>query len=189
MIPDHLAPMIGPRNTIGRMIAGEKVPQADMLADTSELIRVYVDRDIQTPQQAAIGFLVQCAICPQRAVLHLQPPGEWVCPRCTEIAAPPEPEHSSPVGTCSACRPADDGAAVDMPQIRLADRYPAPAPDVVDQIESVTIGRHAKNGAATAREFIDGLITESWERARGRHGDTSIDQAEHDDWPTGQVTG
>lgn len=34
---------------------------------------------------AVLGFIVQCAVCPQKAVLSRQPAGEWVCPRCAEV--------------------------------------------------------------------------------------------------------
>ncbi|MBU8833629.1 hypothetical protein [Mycolicibacterium goodii] len=34
-----------------------------------------------------IGFIAQCAVCPQRAVLTDQPdPDGWLCPRCAEVA-------------------------------------------------------------------------------------------------------
>ena len=36
----------------------------------------------------ALGFLVQCGICPQRAIVATQPVDGWVCPRCTEVAEP-----------------------------------------------------------------------------------------------------
>lgn len=40
-----------------------------------------------------LGFIVQCAVCPQKAVLSRQPAGEWVCPRCAEVVDPPaDPE-------------------------------------------------------------------------------------------------
>lgn len=34
---------------------------------------------------AVLGFLVQCATCPQRAVVDNQPAQDWVCPRCSEV--------------------------------------------------------------------------------------------------------
>lgn len=34
-----------------------------------------------------MGFLAQCEICPQKAILTDQPDG-WVCPRCVEATAP-----------------------------------------------------------------------------------------------------
>jgi hypothetical protein len=33
-----------------------------------------------------LGFLVQCSVCPQQALLDTQPDGEWTCPRCAEVA-------------------------------------------------------------------------------------------------------
>ncbi|MGE2714219.1 hypothetical protein ACQI4L_09190 [Mycolicibacterium litorale] len=42
-----------------------------------------------------IGFLVQCAICPQQALIAQQPDGDWLCPRCAEVA-PPQPECLCP---------------------------------------------------------------------------------------------
>ncbi|SCX34500.1 hypothetical protein [Mycolicibacterium fluoranthenivorans] len=40
-----------------------------------------------------LGFIVQCEICPQQAVVDTQPSeGGWVCPRCTEVTGPsPDP--------------------------------------------------------------------------------------------------
>ncbi|MCV7358510.1 hypothetical protein [Mycolicibacterium fluoranthenivorans] len=40
-----------------------------------------------------LGFLVQCEICPQRAMVAAQPSEDgWVCPRCTEVTGPsPDP--------------------------------------------------------------------------------------------------
>lgn len=37
---------------------------------------------------AVLGYLAQCAVCPQQAVLEHQA-DEWICPRCTEITEPP----------------------------------------------------------------------------------------------------
>lgn len=37
---------------------------------------------------AVLGFIAQCAVCPQRALLDAQPDGDWMCPRCTEVAEP-----------------------------------------------------------------------------------------------------
>ena len=33
-----------------------------------------------------LGFLVQCSVCPQQALVATQPDGEWLCPRCAEVA-------------------------------------------------------------------------------------------------------
>lgn len=92
-----LAPLMGPRQTIGRMIAGERVTKQDQLTDQSEMILVYIDRDVQVPPLDAIGYLAQCQTCPQRAVLHLQPAADWTCPRCTEPAEP-EPHIRTSAG-------------------------------------------------------------------------------------------
>lgn len=89
-LPANLQPLIGPRKLIGRLIAGESVPKAEQLTDTSPLVRVYVDRDIVIAPLEALGFIAQCSICPQKAVLHIQAPHDWTCPRCTEILAIPE---------------------------------------------------------------------------------------------------
>lgn len=32
-----------------------------------------------------LGFIAQCAVCPQNAVLATQPGASWVCPRCAEV--------------------------------------------------------------------------------------------------------
>lgn len=37
---------------------------------------------------AVLGFFVQCAVCPQQALVDGQPGGEWLCPRCAEVAEP-----------------------------------------------------------------------------------------------------
>ena len=39
---------------------------------------------------AVLGYLTQCAVCPQQAVLNRQV-DEWVCPRCTEVTEPTIP--------------------------------------------------------------------------------------------------
>lgn len=33
-----------------------------------------------------LGFIAQCEICPQRAVVDTQPLPGWVCPRCAAVA-------------------------------------------------------------------------------------------------------
>lgn len=46
-----------------------------------------------------VGFITQCATCPQRAVLRLQPATDWQCPRCTPHAAPQTPPDADwPIG-------------------------------------------------------------------------------------------
>lgn len=35
-----------------------------------------------------LGFLVQCNICPQQAIVATQPAEGWVCPRCAEVVEP-----------------------------------------------------------------------------------------------------
>lgn len=35
---------------------------------------------------AVLGFIAQCEICPQKALLSEQPAESWVCPRCAEVA-------------------------------------------------------------------------------------------------------
>ncbi len=35
-----------------------------------------------------LGFIAQCSVCPQRAVVDVQPVDGWVCPRCAEVTAP-----------------------------------------------------------------------------------------------------
>lgn len=37
---------------------------------------------------AVLGFLVQCNICPQQAIVDTQPAEGWVCPRCAEVVEP-----------------------------------------------------------------------------------------------------
>lgn len=32
-----------------------------------------------------LGFIAQCSVCPQRAVVDTQPSGDWTCPRCAEV--------------------------------------------------------------------------------------------------------
>lgn len=32
-----------------------------------------------------LGFIAQCAVCPQRAVVATQPTSGWVCPRCAGV--------------------------------------------------------------------------------------------------------
>lgn len=32
-----------------------------------------------------LGWIVQCAVCPQRALVAAQPDGDWTCPRCAEV--------------------------------------------------------------------------------------------------------
>lgn len=44
-----------------------------------------------------IGFIAQCATCPQRAVLRLQPVTGWQCPRCVApTVQPPRIESTEP---------------------------------------------------------------------------------------------
>lgn len=82
-------PLVGPRRTLGRLIAGETVTAAERAQDDSKWILVYVSADdVPRPPADAIGFIAQCATCPQRAVLHIQVPGDWHCPRCNEPADP-----------------------------------------------------------------------------------------------------
>ena len=38
------------------------------------------------PKPAVLGILVQCSVCPQQALVAAQPDGEWLCPRCAEVA-------------------------------------------------------------------------------------------------------
>jgi hypothetical protein len=35
---------------------------------------------------AVLGFLAQCNVCPQQAMLATQPDKGWVCPRCAEVS-------------------------------------------------------------------------------------------------------
>lgn len=93
-LPGNLQPLMGPRRLVGRLIAGEAVPKQEQLTDQSDWVCVYVDRDVVLPPLEALGFIAQCSICPQKAVLHMQAPAGWTCPRCTDILA--QPEH--PVG-------------------------------------------------------------------------------------------
>lgn len=39
----------------------------------------------QPAAPAVLGFLVQCQICPQQALVDAQPDGDWTCPRCAEV--------------------------------------------------------------------------------------------------------
>jgi len=39
-----------------------------------------------------LGFIVQCQICPQRAMVDTQPEEGWVCPRCEEVTEPHDAE-------------------------------------------------------------------------------------------------
>jgi hypothetical protein len=191
MIPGNLAPMIGPRNTIGRMIAGEKVPQAEILTDQSEFIRVYVDRDVQIPQQDAIGFIAQCAVCPQKAVLHLQPAGEWTCPRCTEIVTPPEPARSDTEASRHARKQdrvlptviqTHDGTCKYAPRQQGGGRHAQRQERYNEQRAT----KAAQSGAESARAFIDAEVRLSAQRAG--FGDVDVAQAEPDEWPIGQVS-
>lgn len=97
-----LRPIMGPQRTVGRCLAGEIVPPEDVLTDMSPWTIVWVDAELHatltlapaelmrvrkrvTPPELR-GFMVQCTICPQQAVVATQPEPGWVCPRCTEVA-------------------------------------------------------------------------------------------------------
>jgi hypothetical protein len=83
------------------------------------------------PPAGVLGFLVQCSICPQRAVVATQPAGDWVCPRCTAVAggfgdvdiAQLEPVHTHPPSACRACHPIDGGPIL-LPFSPSDDDYP-----------------------------------------------------------------
>lgn len=49
-----------------------------------------------------LGYVVQCGICPQRAVLDEQVTG-WVCPRCAEVAAPISECRLHQLARCPLC--------------------------------------------------------------------------------------
>lgn len=51
-----------------------------------------------TAPTRVLGFIVQCAVCPQKAVVATQPAGEWVCPRCVEVV-----DADGVVDACIAC--------------------------------------------------------------------------------------
>ena len=52
-----------------------------------------------------LGFLVQCSVCPQQALVAAQPDGEWLCPRCAEVAerAPVRHRIHGSHGLCRSC--------------------------------------------------------------------------------------
>jgi hypothetical protein len=37
---------------------------------------------------AVLGFIAQCDVCPQKAIVSEQPSSGWVCPRCAEVTEP-----------------------------------------------------------------------------------------------------
>ena len=56
-----------------------------------------------------LGFLVQCSVCPQQALVAAQPDGEWLCPRCAEVVAERAPvrlpaEFDTPSGLAALLR-------------------------------------------------------------------------------------
>lgn len=82
-----LSPVSGPRRTVGRLVAGENPTQAEIVADQSEWVVVYITDDLThpvPPPADVLGFMVQCEVCPQQAMLSVQLDG-WVCPRCAEV--------------------------------------------------------------------------------------------------------
>ena len=172
-LPRGLRPIFGPRNTVGRLIAGDTVPQDEADADTSDFVRVFVEPHIvpALPADEAIGFIAQCSICPQRAVLHTQPAGEWTCPRCALVVPP-----------------LDEDLAVAVSDMVLAPREPARNDGIVytDQIAAVRVESGHDIGRNTALEYAAAFFPQ---HQRAGFGDVDIDQAEPDDWPLGQVQG
>jgi hypothetical protein len=97
-----LRPIMGPQRTVGRCLAGEIVPAEDVLKDLSPWTIVWVDAELhatltlapdelvqqrkRAPAPALLGFIVQCEVCPQQAVVATQPEPGWLCPRCAEVA-------------------------------------------------------------------------------------------------------
>ena len=56
--------------------------EASMSASTDPLVCTLA----QLNGPGMLGFLVQCSVCPQQALVAAQPDGEWLCPRCAEVA-------------------------------------------------------------------------------------------------------
>ena len=89
-------------STYARSVCGECGESIYYLATmwlhvASDQARCYRDPHLETayPDQgyaieepdgpAVLAFLVQCAICPQQALVDAQPVGDWTCPRCAEV--------------------------------------------------------------------------------------------------------
>lgn len=62
---------------------------------------------------AVWGFIAQCEICPQKAILGEQPDEPWVCPRCAEVTdnVPYHGTDSTHPGTATVTLPAEDPLA------------------------------------------------------------------------------
>lgn len=115
---------------------------------------------MSTAGAGILGFILQCSVCPQRAIVATQPSGDWVCPRCAEVA----------------------------PAVTVRTWFPGdPAPSEPPEHTVVVESGH-DIGLSAAAEAAAAMFPQHRGRAGG-FGDIDIAMAEPDHYPIEKVRG
>jgi hypothetical protein len=123
-----------------------------------------------------MGFIAQCEVCPQKAILIDQPDG-WVCPRCVEVTAPVfalPPRSRCSLPGCTSCHMpcTDQVIAVKLNDgtIRTERVGAKPDPDMM---------RRAQRTVAEVSAMADRLMAETMVADHvGGFGDVDVAQAD-----------
>ena len=128
----------------------------------------------------ALGFLVQCDVCPQRAVVATQPPeGGWVCPRCADVTGSTAADDGPLMGTreaidraaelgmlSGAVRVGDPCFLCGTPMVPASRTWPAALVPDGYRIH----GSHGLCRSCYQRRHTDPEITELVAQAKESHG-------------------
>lgn len=108
-----------------------------------------------------LGFIAQCAICPQRAVVATQPTSGWVCPRCAGAV--------------------DESAGFGDVDVAQAERIPSSALPVSmradDPFAQALLDAPINHGMAVAMVGDQRFILQTWTRrdARCKHEESMFE--------------
>ena len=108
---------------------------------------------------AVWGFIAQCEICPQKAILGEQPAEPWICPRCAEVTDP------SP-SVAAVTLPADDplAQAIKAQSIKAAGP-PRVTADVAGNLFVLDSYSEERQVCVCGKPHGPAVVTTRWSRA------------------------